>query len=411
MLSARLLSFKKYILACFWVLILVPAFFTLNIYGLHLSFKLILLTLLSVTSLLYFSSPSKHYKYIGLVVIGLLVLHSIITISFFQPSHFLTYKLLATLPIFILICLSIASAVINAKEQEWELLFKLNFIFQIVIVLSVLGEYFFPELFLANENYRRIGQYSGIFSEPSNLAIAFVLTTTVSLFSKNKIFQFASTIFLMLCLYLSPCLTFIFLTLGLLVINLLKLLDLKKSLWLIFFLALIVCNYFDEYHLIRLKSIFLSFDFIQDNQSLNFSSMIYLQGWADVWNNNLKTYFLGVGFNRMGLFDRVDLLGLGFDQRNINVNKYSGGFIFAKFLNEFGIFAALIIVYWMWVMFKEVFKIINKQKEINLSIALLLISFFIFISRSPNYFHHLYILFPIGHYLMNRYNKDYLIKI
>lgn len=134
--------------------------------------------------------------------------------------------------------------------------------------------------------------------------------------------------------------------------------------------------------------------------------MIYLQGWADVWNNNLKTYFLGTGFNRMGLFDRVDLWGLGFDQRNINVNKYSGGFIFAKFLTEFGIFAVLIIFYWICVMFKELFKIINKQKEINLGIALLLISFLIFISRSPNYFHQLYILFPIGHYLMNRYNKD-----
>ena len=108
----------------------------------------------------------------------------------------------------------------------------------------------------------------------------------------------------------------------------------------------------------------------------------------------------------MGLFDRVDLWGLGFDQTNININKYSGGFSFAKFLTEFGIFAALIIFYWMCVMLKELFKIINKQKEINLSIALLLISFFIFISRSPNYFHHLYILFPIGHYLMNRYNKD-----
>jgi hypothetical protein len=127
----------------------------------------------------------------------------------------------------------------------------------------------------------------------------------------------------------------------------------------------------------RLKGIF------DPSENSHLSSLVYLQGWVDLYNNILNTYGLGLGFNGMGslLFEENYPREVILSRFGLNLNSEDGSFLFSKIISEFGLFG---LVFYLIIIYKLILYI-NKNQYIvinTLIFSFLIISFI----RSSGYF-------------------------
>lgn len=80
-----------------------------------------------------------------------------------------------------------------------------------------------------------------------------------------------------------------------------------------------------------------------NDQSQNLSALVYLQGWQLIQESLEKTYFMGLGFQQLGLLGSNVIasrqLELLFGQ---SMNLMDGGFTLSKLLSEFGVFGGIL---------------------------------------------------------------------
>lgn len=85
---------------------------------------------------------------------------------------------------------------------------------------------------------------------------------------------------------------------------------------------------------------------ILSTDSDNLSVLVYLQGWALMVESLLKSYWLGIGFQQLGVFGTEnDISFIIFSLIQNESNLLDGGFLAAKLISELGIFGIVIVVF------------------------------------------------------------------
>lgn len=102
--------------------------------------------------------------------------------------------------------------------------------------------------------------------------------------------------------------------------------------------------------------------------STNTSTLVYIQGWDDLNRAINDTHGWGLGFQRMGLQEPSELSALIFKIAGGYLNREDGGFLFSKFVSEFGFLAVifvLLVVIQMISFRKAIFRKINMGADVD----------------------------------------------
>lgn len=345
---------------------------------------------------LFFNFKNLHKKTLNsfLFIFIFLLLHSLVTILFLHHDLFLVKHISSQ---FLLLVYLLVGFDISFKltSNDFIKLAPISAGSILVIVLSVIVEFFYPELFPHHKGYQIQSLYSGLFNEPSHLALTIFVLLIILLTDKRMLFKIIGGLSFVICFLLSPSMTYIFLTL---VFILTTLVFLNRLFIFFIFAMLIILSFFFfdiNYYLQRLN--FYEFLFTPSNLS-NVSFLIYIQTFFDVINSLKLTLGFGSGFNNMGIFDRASSPILGsFTNKNIYyINFYDGTNFGSKLIYEFGLFALIFYSNTVLIFFKKMSenKYLEKGADIfNFQILLFLILFIaISFTRSRPYFSHLYFL-------------------
>jgi hypothetical protein len=229
-------------------------------------------------------------------------------------------------------------------------------------------EMILPGLFPNQDKYRQNFLYSGIFSEPSNVAYGLFPAIAILLSSQSDKAWRMGLYTLIGLFIVSRSSTLIIITLAWLIYDLYFYGRRRAGIIaaLIFTIGMLVisANFVDLIAptIDRVTGIFLG------NSASNFSSQIYLQGVNDAIENFSRTNGLGLGVNMMGCNPLPDseIRDLVFMGTDLYLNTDDGSFLASKIISEVGIlgviFYSLLIIFWIN---------INRRNKINKSTKLI----------------------------------------
>lgn len=270
-----------------------------------------------------------------------------------------------------------------------------------IIFLFVLFEIFFYDQFFSYRRFHNSGKYSGIFTEPSHLAISIFpglisLSILVNGMKKNFyiifyllfffIFSFSST----LVVYSVIIFSILFFSK-----HKISLISMIVSFIMIFLVLSLFLSYsaeFDE----RIQSLLtlLRGGFYGD---LSLSSTIYLRGWNTAIYDLFSSYGIGLGFNGLGCHENYDdTLSIFLKQRGYEyflLNIEDGSFLASKIISEFGLLS-LFIFYFILKNLKKFYLLNLRTKDDYNKFCLIIFLFLLIllITRSVAYFASLWIL-------------------
>lgn len=249
----------------------------------------------------------------------------------------------------------------RAKPEEWQKLRSTAFRVLIVAFFFVIAEILFPQFFSINKiKYHTELKYSGIFNEPSHVAISLFPCIVLLLSSNDKTYNRKGIYSLLLLFLLSRSSTLVMLTFCYIAYRLVLLRKLKQSLKYLSIIAVVIAIAVTfNYELLVAPTVERADDvtaLIADNagpSNKNLSSMVYYKGWQDALTNTARTYGLGLGFNMMGCTPLPDTplrrIFSAPDRTELNIED--GSFLLSKLMSEFGlpglVFFLLVIFYWI----------------------------------------------------------------
>jgi hypothetical protein len=264
------------------------------------------------------------------------------------------------------------------------------------VFFSILIEKLFPSIFSDSiAKYRDSGIYSGFFNEPSQLAFL-VFPVLISLICSEirKIRNFGWAA-LVLLIILSPSSSFIALAFLWIIFRFIYLNKFSNYLIAIFIalaMALIIGISGELQAIVNLLDR-IDGVFINNLETSNISSLVYLQGFQDSIENLLRTNGFGLGANMMGCSPLPDIPARDalyiVDPEMQYLNNSDGSFIASKVVSEFGIFGIAFLIIILLTFIKKFF--IFRKNEAIFSIRFMQISIFfalleIIFIRSTGYF-------------------------
>ena len=205
------------------------------------------------------------------------------------------------------------------------------------------------------------GQNSGTYYEPSHVAMYLIPFIAYRLLMSAR--DFLSWITIVVILLATPSSTFL---IGLVGINVLWLIKNQpwshsagklQMLFIVVIILIMVLLADTTETLNRLIGIFGS---TQTVETINLSSMVWLNGWSQAYEHFIATRGLGVGFNQMGCghfqsVGRYSSFMLSTVGTVLNFND--GSFMAAKLISEFGLFGFLLIVIFVYLSVKAIFSL------------------------------------------------------
>lgn len=290
----------------------------------------------------------------------------------------------------------------RAKPADWLNMRTTAFRIIVTALLFIISEAIFPKLFSPDKiKYHNELKYSGIFYEPSHVAISLFPCIGILFMSRDKSFVRKGVFSLVLLFLLSHSSTLVILTLSLIIYRLIILSKLKQSLKYLSILVLVSAIAVTLNYELLIAPTVDRFDSVTSliaeettsSSNENLSSMIYYKGWQDAIANFTRTNGLGLGFNMMGCRPLPDtsvrrLLTL---PGRLDLNNEDGSFLLSKMLSEFGIIglAFFLWVIWRWLLYERITKKYTDFKNIEVaSVQKILMFSFILTSlvRSSGYF-------------------------
>jgi hypothetical protein len=325
----------------------------------YLSLNVILLTPMGVFWLL------RRWKITRVTGVSAVIFLCVILLSFiaakFGPCEDKFSKAIITTPLLTLLLIIGLEIGGRAKPQDWQKLRETAFGVIMIAISFILIEMLAPSLFSPEKApYHEAFKYSGIYFEPSHVAISLFPCIAILLSSKEKSYNQKGLCALLLLIAISLSSTLIMLTLGYIAYRLIILGQVKKGLISLIVIGLLVALAFTlNYELLveptvsRIVGITSMLDADGDSaKKVNLSSMVYIKGWQDALANLERTNGIGLGFNMMGCSPLPDV-----SIRNIlsvpgrtDLNNEDGSFLLSKIASEFGVTGVvlfiLVIVYW-----------------------------------------------------------------
>ena len=262
-------------------------------------------------------------------------------------------SLLAT-PILMILVLMGLEAGRTARNSDWLKLRKTASWALILAFLSFIIEMLRPAWFPNQERYRSKGELSGLFEEPSQAAFSLFPCIAVLLVSEDKKTRRIGILALVGLLVFSRSSTLIIFTVVWFLYRLIIQRKLRKAVIFVVSIGLIIAlSSVINYDALLAPTVNRIVGVSQTDASGNISSLVYIQGWQDAWNNLVRTHGLGLGLNMMGCspLPNVSVRNILALQGLEDLNAEDGSFVFAKIVSEIGVLAVVfyIAVVWWWV--------------------------------------------------------------
>lgn len=303
-------------------------------------------------------------------------------------------KILITAPVLIFLTLVGLEVGWRATERDWV---KLQNAAVWALLLGFAGiavEIILPDLFPIKAQYRGEGKFSGFYSEPSFVAFSLFPCVLILLEAQCKKLHRRGLLALCGLVLLSRSTTLFALIVVWGMYRLLKRRDLRLSLYMAVGATLLVgLASILSYDLLVAPTVERIAGVAVAGSVENLSSLVYLQGWQDAWDNLSRTNGLGLGFNMMGCSPLPDVPArvIIASVFNLQINEEDGSVLFGKLISETGVVGLLLFVALMWWWFKmelNLFRLDSAQQSTARSIQLVLIMSFIATAliRSTGYF-------------------------
>jgi hypothetical protein len=256
----------------------------------------------------------------------------------------------------------------RAENSDWIELQSAAVWSLLVAFLAFLVEMALPSRFPGQAGYRSKGEYSGLFSEPSAVAFSLFPCIAVLLVAESRRKRLSGMLALLGLLVFSRSSTLVALVAVWILYRLIvhgRLL--QAGLLALGFTALITLGSAINYGVLVAPTVDRIVGIFVPDETGNVSSLVYVQGWQDGWENLARTHGLGLGFNMMGCHPLPDvptravlaLQGAG------ELNAQDGSIIFGKIVSEAGVLGIMfyIVVIWWWVRLEKRIRITKDGAE------------------------------------------------
>jgi hypothetical protein len=381
--------------------------FSIEIGGLKLGLNTVIL---SLSGAIWIFLNTRVSGFSARVIFGLIIflaLSYLVAITGTCTDKF--QKFVFTAPIFIiLVCIGLEIGW-RATLNDWRHLESVAKWILLIAIVGFIFEVLMPEFFPKQAAYRFQGKLSGLFNEPSHVAISLFPSIAILLVSRRVKFFRLGMLALFVLTLLSRSTSLIALICSWILYSLLikRKAKLGSGLIYVFILSSIaILAALANFELVvepilnRVSGVFsfASGEFgVNDTDGVlteHISSIVYMQGWQDVWFNLQRTNGLGLGFNMMGCSPLPDvpartILGSMFSLGELNAED--GSFLFAKMVSEVGVIGALMFFSIVWLIIQLHIKMgKNYYSELNdtmsMLAALIFVIFTSFFVRSTGYF-------------------------
>jgi hypothetical protein len=263
-------------------------------------------------------------------------------------------KSLITSPIVFFLIVTGLKVGSEARAQDWLKLRKTAEWALLCAFASFAFEAAVPSLFPDKEHYRLQWQLSGIFPEPSHVAVSLFACLAVLLLAEDKRTRMKGWLAALLLLIVSRPTTLVALIITWISYRAIVHGKLRQAAKLVFAMGVLiaVAAAVDYRLLVQPTATRLSGLFVSSEES-NITSLVYIQGWEDAWVNLVRTHGLGLGVNMMGCGELPDILPRTaltlIGQETLNADD--GSFLFGKVVSEAGIMGILLYmaIIWRWI--------------------------------------------------------------
>ncbi|GAB1233139.1 hypothetical protein UT4_16050 [Ferrigenium sp. UT4] len=366
--------------------------FNVDAGGLKLGLNVILLTLVGTVWLL------KNQRFSGYsvnVLSGLfifLIFSYLAAITGICTDKFLKFAL--TAPVFIFLIFVGLEVGWRSTDNDWLNLQKVSQWVLLVAFAGFIIEALLPGSFPLQAGSRSEGKFSGLFAEPSHVAFSLFPSIAILLVAESKPMRRKGILALVSLLLFSRSSTLIALIVVWVSYRMFAQGKFRQVLLAVPAMALIVAlGAMVDYDRFVGPTLERVAGVVGASETQNMSSLVYLQGWQDAWNNLLRTEGLGLGFNMMGCTPLPDVQARDIlsSVMHIELNSEDGSHLFGKIVSEAGIFGILffIVIIWWWIRIEKKFRKYGLNKT-TAAISIQMALIFTFIApafiRSPGYF-------------------------
>ena len=373
--------------------------FIFEVFGLKLGLNVVALACIAIVWFVRHPSPAKWTSRF-FAALCVFMFYSFVIGSTGSCTDRLQ-KMVVTGPVFVLLTFVGLEIGFNSVREDWVRLKERTPWIVSIVILSLLIEATFPTSFPDQAGYRSEGRLSGLYSEPSILAVTLFPSILVLLASKNIRLIRIGILTLTLVVLLSYSTTIVTLTFCWLLFYLFlrdRLLNFLSYLIGAILLVELFLSFIDQSFLDASAARLLGIWF-GEHETDNISSLVYLQGWQDAWINLQRTNGLGLGFNMMGctplpLAPAREILARYF---HIELNTDDGSTILAKLISEtgvVGIVATVLLISWFFYVVTDLRRNLRQVGFEDALIPVVVIFAFIAASgiRSSGYFSGIFLL-------------------
>jgi hypothetical protein len=246
----------------------------------------------------------------------------------------------------------------RANSIDWSNLQKTAIISLLVAFSAFAVEVLVPSWFPHQGGYREEGKLSGLFQEPSEVAFTLFPCITILMVAEDRKTRISGALALLGLLIFSRSSTLIALIAAWIVYRLFIQKRFRQaSMLMVASAALIILAWTINYEVLVAPTLDRLAGVAASSETTGISSLIYVQGWQDAWENISRTHGLGLGFNMMGCHPLPDvpvrtILSLGGMEE---LNAEDGSFQFAKIASEFGVVGIAFygVIIWWWIRFEK----------------------------------------------------------
>lgn len=320
--------------------------------GLNLSMNTVVLGIAGIFLIRRSKGSTLGLIRFALILFGYFVFS--IAIAILGPCQDLPLKALLTIPILLFLLVAALKVGESASTGDWLRLGRSAQWALLFAFVSFLMELLAPSLFPNRAQYRSRGELSGIFPEPSHVAVSLILCVVVLLSSPQRRWRQSGWLALAVLLVFSRSSTLIVMTVAWIIYRYVVRAKAHQAFgYIMVSVSLVGVAAAVNYDQIILPTWERISGIVSTDASTNISSLVYVQGWQDTWFNLERTHGLGLGANMMGcgvLPDVSSRLILSLHDFG-ELNADDGSFLFAKIVSETGVVGILLylLIIWRWV--------------------------------------------------------------
>lgn len=298
-----------------------------------------------------------------LAFLAYVIFSSIVTLT--GPCNDLLQKSLFTMPILMFLVLIGLEVGRKATGSDWLNLQKTALWCLLAAFLAFVVEMLMPSWFPLQSGYRSEGKFSGLFQEPSGVAINLFPCIVVLLVAEGKRTRQKGMLALVGLLLVSRSSTLIALIAIWAIYHLLVHKKIRQTallaLGIVSLIAVGAALDFDRFVSPTLERIA---GVAAPSETENISSLVYVQGWQDAWFNLRRTHGMGLGLNMMGCGMLPDVSARSvLALAGAELNSEDGSFLFAKVVSESGVAGIVfyIVAIWWWVQLERKIRSLSKD--------------------------------------------------